>query len=88
MTLDFLDNVFSLHFALEAPQGILKGFAFLYSNLCQEKYTSKQSQSGYLSEYASLSPKLHKIAAILTLQNDESQHLQNEPMFRVESAAS
>jgi hypothetical protein len=41
MTLDFLDNVFSLHFALEAPQGILKGFAFLYSNLCQEKYTSK-----------------------------------------------
>ena len=46
VTLDFLDNVFSLHLALEAPQGILKGFAFLYSNLCQEKYTSKQSQSG------------------------------------------
>ena len=46
VTLDFLDNVFSLHLALEAPQGILKGFALLYSNLCQEKYTSKQSQSG------------------------------------------
>jgi hypothetical protein len=46
MTFDFLDNVFGLHLALEAPQGILKGFAFLYSNLCQEKYTSKQSQSG------------------------------------------
>jgi hypothetical protein len=46
MTLDFLDYVFGLHLALEAPQGILKGFAFLYSNLCQEKYTSKQSQSG------------------------------------------
>jgi hypothetical protein len=46
VTLDFLDNVFSLHLALEAPQSILKGFAFLYSNLCQEKYTSKQSQSG------------------------------------------
>jgi hypothetical protein len=46
VTLDFLDNVFSLHLALKAPQGILKGFAFLYSNLCQEKYTSKQSQSG------------------------------------------
>jgi len=46
VTLDFLDNVFSLHFSLEATQGILKGFAFLYSNLCQEKYTSKQSQSG------------------------------------------
>ena len=46
MTLDFLDNVFGLHLALKATQGILKGFAFLYSNLCQEKYTSKQSQSG------------------------------------------
>jgi hypothetical protein len=46
MTLDFLDNVFRLYLALEATQGILKGFAFLYSNLCQEKYTSKQSQSG------------------------------------------
>ena len=46
VTLNFLDDVFSLHLALEAPQGILKGFAFLYSNLCQEKYTSKQSQSG------------------------------------------
>jgi len=33
---DFLDNVFGLHLALEAPQGILKGFAFLYSNLCQK----------------------------------------------------
>ncbi len=48
VTLDFLDNVFGLHFALEAPQSILKGFAFLYSNLSQEKYTSKQSQSGYI----------------------------------------
>jgi hypothetical protein len=48
VALDFLDNVFGLHLALKAPQGILKGFAFLYSNLCQEKYTSKQSQSGYL----------------------------------------
>jgi hypothetical protein len=46
MALDFLDDVFGLHFALEAPQGILKGFAFLYSNLCQEKYTSKRSQLG------------------------------------------
>jgi hypothetical protein len=46
VTLDFLDNVFRLHLALEAPQCVLKGFAFLYSNLCQEKYTSKHSQSG------------------------------------------
>jgi hypothetical protein len=46
VTLDFLDDVFGLHLALKAPQGILKGFAFLYSNLCQEKYTSNQSQLG------------------------------------------
>ena len=46
VALDFLDDVFRLHFALEAPQCVLKGFAFLYSNLCQEKYTSKHSQSG------------------------------------------
>jgi hypothetical protein len=36
VTLDFLDNVFGLHLALKPPQGILKGFAFLYSNLCQK----------------------------------------------------
>jgi hypothetical protein len=36
VTLDFLDNVFGLHLALKAPQGILKGFAFLNSNLCQK----------------------------------------------------
>ena len=46
VTLDFLDNVFGLHLALKAPQSIFKGFAFLYSNLCQEKYTSKQSPIG------------------------------------------
>ena len=48
VTLDFLDDVFRLHFALKAPQRVLKGFAFLYSNLCQEKYTSKHSQSGQI----------------------------------------
>ena len=46
VTLDFLDNVFGLHLALKAAQSIFKGFAFLYSNLCQEKYTSKQSRIG------------------------------------------
>ena len=46
VTLDFLDNVFGLYLALEAAQSIFKGFAFLYSNLCQEKYTSKRSQLG------------------------------------------
>lgn len=40
--LNFLDDVFSLHFAFEAAQGIFKGFAFLYSNLCHERYTSKR----------------------------------------------
>ncbi len=48
MALYFLDNVFSLHFALKAPQGILKGFALLNSNLCQKKYTSNQSSHGHL----------------------------------------
>ncbi len=38
----FLDDVFGLHFAFEAAQGIFKGFAFLYSNLCHERYTSKR----------------------------------------------
>ena len=46
VALNFLDNVFGLHLALKAPQGILKGFAFLNSNLCHEKYTSNHSQSG------------------------------------------
>jgi hypothetical protein len=36
VTLNFLDNVFRLHFALKASQCVLKGFAFLNSNLCQE----------------------------------------------------
>jgi len=38
MTLYFLDDVFGLHLALETAQSILKGFAFLNSNLCQEKH--------------------------------------------------
>ncbi len=44
VTLDFLDNVFGLNLALKAAQSIFKGFALLYSNLCQEKYTSKRSR--------------------------------------------
>jgi hypothetical protein len=65
VALDFLDNVFSLHLALEAPQGILKGFAFLYSNLCQEKYTSKQSQSGIVVRIRLFWAKLYKSLVIL-----------------------
>ena len=41
MTLDLFNNVFGLDFALEAAQGIFEGFAFLYANLCQGKYTSQ-----------------------------------------------
>jgi hypothetical protein len=37
MTLYFLNNVFGLHLSLETAQSILKGFAFLNSNLCHEK---------------------------------------------------
>jgi hypothetical protein len=43
MALNFLDDVFSLHLALEAAQRILKGFAFLNSNFCQWKNTSKHA---------------------------------------------
>ncbi len=58
VALNFLDDVFGLHLALKTAQGILKGFAFLYSNLCQEKYTSKQSRNGMLSGYSIFSRDL------------------------------
>jgi hypothetical protein len=35
VTLHFLDDVFGLHLALEAPECILKRLAFLHANLCQ-----------------------------------------------------
>ena len=35
MTLDFLDNVFLLHLALESPQSILEGFSLLKPYFCQ-----------------------------------------------------
>ena len=43
MALHFLDDVFSLHFALKPAQRILKGFAFLDTNFCQVKYTSRHA---------------------------------------------
>ena len=46
MTLYFLDDVFRLHFALKPAQSIFERLAFLHSNLCQGKYTSKSSQVG------------------------------------------
>jgi hypothetical protein len=41
VTLNFLDDVFRLHLTLKPAQRILKGFAFLDTNFCQGKYTSK-----------------------------------------------
>jgi hypothetical protein len=35
VALDFLNNVFLLHFALEAAQSILEGFTLLQSNFRQ-----------------------------------------------------
>jgi hypothetical protein len=60
VALNFLDNVFGLHLTLKASQGILKGFAFLYSNLCQEKYTSKQSPNGIFTGYSLFSGDLQQ----------------------------
>ncbi len=37
VALDFLDDVFLLHLALEAAQRILKGLTLLQTNLCQTK---------------------------------------------------
>jgi hypothetical protein len=34
VALDLLDDVLRLHLALETAQGILKGLAFLHTNLC------------------------------------------------------
>jgi len=41
VALDFLDDVFRLHLPLKTAQGVLKGLAFLDTNFCQVKYTSK-----------------------------------------------
>jgi hypothetical protein len=49
MALDFLDDVFLLHLAFETPECILKGFAFLHSNLCQLKYTSNRPKGDLLT---------------------------------------
>ena len=41
MTFHFLDDVFLLYFALEAPQGILERLTFLQSYFRQIRYTPK-----------------------------------------------
>jgi len=50
MALDLLDDVFGLNLPLEAAKSILKGLAFLNTNLCQRDYTSKPCQNGYVSK--------------------------------------
>jgi hypothetical protein len=50
VTLHFLDNVFCLNLAFKPPQRVLERLAFLHSNLCQGKYTSKSSPIGQTSE--------------------------------------
>jgi hypothetical protein len=51
VTLDFLDDVFGLHLALETAQSILKGFAFLNTNFCQVKYTSNPARMAQVPAY-------------------------------------
>jgi hypothetical protein len=46
--LDFLDDVFGLHFSLETAERIFQRLAFLNPNFCQRVYTSKPSQWGQL----------------------------------------
>ncbi len=41
VTLDLLDDVFLLHFALKATQRIFEGFSLLKSDFCQLNYTPK-----------------------------------------------
>ena len=46
VTLDLLDDVFLLHFALKATQCILEGFALVKSDFRQLNYTPKQVPFG------------------------------------------
>jgi hypothetical protein len=47
MTLDFLNDVFRLNFALEPTQGALNGLAFLQSNFCQTKSPPNPATNGH-----------------------------------------
>lgn len=46
VTLDLFDDVFGLHFALEAAQSVFERLAFLNANLCQGEYTSQSGLNG------------------------------------------
>ena len=49
MAFHFLDDVFLLHFPLEATQDIFQRFAFLQSDFSQRNYTPKPVQLGLVS---------------------------------------
>ena len=51
VSLDLLDDVFLLYFALETPQGILKRLTFLQSYFRQIRYTPKLVPIGPLQTY-------------------------------------
>ncbi len=53
MTLNFLDDVFLLYFALKTAERILERLAFLYANFCQWVYTS-QPAVWLITEYGKL----------------------------------
>jgi hypothetical protein len=48
MLLDFLDDVFLLHFALETAQSVLQGFAFLDDDFSHVKFTPNPVRIGNL----------------------------------------
>jgi hypothetical protein len=52
VALNLLDDVFRLHFALETAKGILKGLAFLHTNLCHLD-TPPNLPAGEVLEYDS-----------------------------------
>src|ERR1700680_3795993 len=51
VTLDFLNNVFLLHLALETAQGVFEGLTLLQSDFGQKRYTPKLVRVGPVSYY-------------------------------------
>jgi hypothetical protein len=51
VTLDFLNNVFLLHFALETAQSVFEGLTLLQSYFGQKRYTPKLVRVGPVSYY-------------------------------------
>lgn len=47
--LDFLNDVFLLHFSFETTQCVFERFAFLQSDFCQRNYTPKPVLCGLVS---------------------------------------